>query len=306
MTRAIRLHGFDHRNLLAFLALLGVLKTLGVSRPEWNACASWIGVVPHLHVPQDANDEQVAEAVTEGLAKIGTTMKFRGEDQKPVKNLKMECEEFMNLQNNTSPEIAASLGSDGCICKKDGKVEYPPLCMMLGSGHQNFLERLEKATCLDPDRKAKSTDEIKDVLFGGWSCENETDIAFRWSPEEYRPHAYMSKDPSKVKITTTVGANRLAAVGFTAYWCVPTHNGLDVVACEKKNNSWNTFWSIWDKKLPLDSILMLMRHPDMKNIQKGHSHAIADLQKRGIESVISAEIFWDGKYRNVTWGRNVA
>jgi len=306
MGREIVLRGFKQNNLLAFLALLGLLKTLDVARPEWDVRASWVGGMPHLHVTWDVNDAQIVDAVLEGLKTIGNMMNFRDEDQKPIKTLKITPEKFQALQRNLDyNEIVTALGSDGSIDKKDGIVEYPPLCMMLGSGKQYFLERLEDAVHVKPTKKDRH--DMEDVLFGGWERAEKTQITFRWHPKEHRMHAHMSRDPSKSKkFLANVGANRLAAVGFTTYWCVPISKGLGVTACKKEDGSsgWQIFWPIWrDRKLSLDTILMLMRHPDIKKI---HKQGIRDMQKRGIQDIICAKIFWIDKYRNVSWGKNLA
>ena len=303
MNKVIKLNGFDYHNLLAFLALLGLLKTLNESRPEWKPCISWIDWIPHLHISSVVDNEQITCAVLEGLIKIGNTMRFG-----QFKNLNLKYEEFKDLQDCAPPEIMIALGSDGII-QNNKNVEYPPLCTMLGQGHQNFLPRLKNATKVNGDAEHKQAmDNIANVLFNEWKYKDESKITFRWDPKEYRPHGYRAKDPSKDTFLPVIGANRLAAVGFTNYWCVPTKGGLSTVACKKdRNRVWKTFWPIWSKKLSLDAILVLMRHPYMKAIQNGKidDDARMNLYKMGVCHVISADIFWFGKFRNVTSGRSV-
>ncbi len=302
MSKDIELHGFDGHNLLAFLALLGLLTALVRSRPEWNARASWVRVTPHLHISTEASQEQIAQAVLEGIVEIGGLMKFS-----PFKNLKLTQEEFSKLQEQISPEIMVVLGSDGAVDDKC-VVQYPPLCTMFGGGHQNFLERLENATRVDNEEYDKTVKKIKNVLFERWEYKDQgSKITFRWDPKEYRPHAYRAKNPSNEKFSAIEGASRLAAVGFTNYWCVPAKNELSTVACKRDGRIWNTFWPIWTRKMSLDAIRALMCSQYMADIQ---SNKLTHDKKSGISTIgvtqiIKADIFWDGKFRNVTWGRRV-
>ncbi len=302
MSKDVEMRGFDGHNLLAFLALLGLLTALGRSRPEWNPRASWAGVTPHLHISTEANQEQIVREVLKGISEIGGLMKFS-----PLKNLKLTHEEFSKLQERISPEIMVALGSDGAA-DDTGKVLYPPLCTMLGSGKQNFLERLENATCVDYDEGDKNIEKIKNVLFEKWEYKDkESKITFRWDPKEYRPHAYRAKNPSIEKFSAIDGANRLAAVGFINYWCVPTKNKLSTVACKRDGKTWSTFWPIWTKKMTLGSIRALMCSQYMASIQNNKLTRDEELSLKamGVTQVIKAHIFWDEKFRNVTWGERV-
>ncbi len=296
MNSEIRLAGFEHDNLLAFLALLGLLKVLDYSRPGWNAQASWDGVVPHLHLSHTTNKADMVDAVVEGIAHVGSLMQFE------EKTLKLSPEKFQKLQEKTPHEIMASLGSDGALRKEH--VQYPPLCMLLGAGHQYFLERLMKATNFSEDTAECVKEDVWNVLFEKWEYKDDSDIGFRWDHREYRPHAYRSRDPTKDRFLGVDGANRLAAVGFTNYWCVPANKGLETVSCEHGGGSTNkTFWPIWNKKLSLKSILTIMRHPLIKSMLHGNKKGVRKkLRSIGINYIMVAEIFWDGQYRNVTRG----
>lgn len=302
MSVDIKLRGFDGYNLLAFLALLGLLTALVRSRQEWSPRASWVGVTPYLHIATEASRRQIAQAVLEGIIEIGYLMKFS-----PYKNLKLTHKEFSELQKQTPPVIMAVLGSDGAI-DDNGTVQYPPLCTMFGGGHQNFLERLESATQVDNDEYTKTMEKIENVLFGKWDYKDQgSKITFRWDPKEYRPHAYRAKNPSNEKFSAIEGANRLAAVGFTNYWCAPAKDGLSTVACKRDGRSWMTFWPIWNRKLSLDAIRTLMYSRHIADIQdyKFPYNKKSDLSTIGVTQIMTADIFWDGKFRNVTWGKRI-
>ena len=303
MSEDIELPGFDGHNLLAFLALLGLLTALVRSRPEWNPRASWVGVTPRLHISAEASRDQIARAVLEGITEFGALMKFG-----PLfANLKLEREEFSKLQEQISPEIMAVLGSDGATYDRN-IVEYPPLCTMLGAGHQNFLERLENATHVDDREYDKTIKKIKNVLFEKWAYKDQgSKITFRWDPREYRPHAHRAKDPSNEKFSAIEGANRLAAVGFTNYWCAPAKNGLSTVACKKVGRNWTTFWPIWARRISLAAIRALLCSQYMTDIQsyKPMHDKKSDLSTIGVTQIMKSDIFREGKFRNVTWGERV-
>ena len=74
--------GLEPDNLLAFLALLGLLRALDVSRPKWSARVSWCSV-PLTAVLQIASEGSAAElvgAADEGIRTLGTSYEFNGED----------------------------------------------------------------------------------------------------------------------------------------------------------------------------------------------------------------------------------
>ena len=63
----IDLPGLEADNLLAFLALLGLLRSLESSRPEWRPRVSWKGPpwIARLHLTQAADEAEVAKAAAE-------------------------------------------------------------------------------------------------------------------------------------------------------------------------------------------------------------------------------------------------
>ncbi len=303
----IKLVGFDPHNLLAFLALLGILKTLEASRPEWNPHISWIDNSPYLHLTYDVDRHEIAKEVTAGIMKIGKNMKFA-----PHKNLKIKPEEFDELQKNISEDIIIALGSDGILRKDKKHVAYPPLCMMLGSGHQNFLERLEDATSINENEYEERTKRVYNTLFNEWKYNDDTKIGFRWDPNEYRSHAYRASDPSDDNVTIEDGANRLAAIGFTVFWSVPTLKGLEVIGCvDLIGRDKKIIWPIWKRKMSLSGVLFIMRHPHMKKLLRNKENTAdtrrirMNMYEYGIECVMAADIFWAGKFRNVRFGSRI-
>lgn len=292
-------------SLLGFLSLLGLLRTLGESRPEWRPRLSWKNLVPQLHLAVNADRNDVAVASVDGLAKFGAKLRF------PEPNPGTEISEFTRWQKDMDPEAVTAVGSDACPKKNDkSKADTTPLCMMFGAGRQEFLARLEQATSVRESEMEGVRAEVTSALFAQWSYgDSVPKIAFRWDPTEYRPHALQSKDPKKELIQTVNGANRLAAVGFTAYECVPTTRGLATVSCLPGEARIDVaLWPIWSEPLSLAAVKVAMGLPQVKKAAetKGDPVALEELQASGVRGIMRAALFWDGKFKNVRVAELVA
>ena len=295
MTTEHILPGLTTKNLLAVLTLFGVLKVIERSNPEWNPCTYWKDNKAYLCISKEKiTKEQIVDSVISGLISWGKGMKFEEE------NLKLSADDFRKLEEHIDPEVIVALGSDGCKKRKEEFLEDTPLCMMFGAGHQLFLDRLKRATSIENESKVK--EEIHDVLFKTWNDKiSKQNINFRWSHEEYRPHAYRDKNPSGDGTKTMDGANRLSAIGFTAYSCIPTNHGLETMCHVKKSKGGEyLIWPIWEKKLSIDAIMILMRDPIFKKIIEGEEdkEALQRLQENKITHIMKAKLFWDGQYKN--------
>src|ERR1700730_9571881 len=88
------LPGLEADNLLAFLALLGLLRALEAARPEWRARVSWGGtpVQAALHLTADAAKIDVAQAAGEGIER--TIEAFDFGDRKNVDFERVEYRKF--------------------------------------------------------------------------------------------------------------------------------------------------------------------------------------------------------------------
>ena len=175
-----RLAGLEPDNLLAFLALLGLLRALEASRPTWYPRAFWTvdapPIRPSLCIREPVSEAEVVAAVTEGLGcrtKALHLAPFRRLDEleklkkaRKKEESSLSCEEDAELKRlsalrdlKLSPEDAAerledaahgdasgadlwgSLIVDAAV-RSDGFVERTPLCLLSGQGHQHFLSRL--------------------------------------------------------------------------------------------------------------------------------------------------------------------
>ena len=305
MTSQFPLPGPPPTSLLGFLSLLGLLRTLDESRPEWHPRLSWKNLVPQLHLAGNVDQKGVTKAAVCGLMQFGKKLRF------PDRNPGVEINEFAQWQKTMDPEAVTAVGSDACPKKNDkAKADTTPLCMMFGAGRQEFLVRLEQATSVSESDKEGVWAEVSNALFARWSYgDTLPKIAFRWDPTEYRPHALQSKDPKKEIIQTVNGANRLAAVGFTAYECVPTTRGLSTVSCMPSEARIDVaLWPIWSDPLSLAAVKVVMSLPQVKKAAGGAGDpaSLEELQAYGINGIMRAALFWDGKFKNVRVAEFVA
>ena len=295
MGKVLRLEGPPADSLLGFLSTIGLVMALEKTT-KWSPKLAWKDRTAHLCINSDSDvtDDDVVKAAVAGISKFSEIMKF------PVSNLKIELDKQRELQNGLDPSIAVAFGSDACKRKNEDVAEPTPLCMMFGSGHQDFLPRLTAATTISKQELARATAQVHEALFSKWKYKDtEPKIAFRWDPTEYRPHALRATDPTKEKANTMNGANRLAAVGFTSCMCVPTRKGLSTALCGKDGG---IVWPIWSSPLSMASIRIMMTYPVLKKMLKKDvdQDTLTKLDTCGINSVMKARLFWDGKYKNVT------
>src|SRR4051794_26717588 len=136
-----RLDGLEPDNLLAFLALLGLLRALDTARRDWRARAFWDvetrPLRPVLVLLEPQTQEAVAHAATEGAASLAAAHEF---DRNGLNYKKGEARELLLSADPASEIVLACLMSDGAA-DEDGKVRSTPLCLLRGQGHQHFLER---------------------------------------------------------------------------------------------------------------------------------------------------------------------
>ena len=297
MSNEFPLAGPPVGSLLGFLSLLGLLRSLEEAGEKWKPMLAWRDDVPHLRVCEPATEQEVADAAAKGIEAFGKKLRF------PAPDPGVEVDEFRKWQREMDPEAVAALGSDACLKKDKDVVETTVLCMMFGAGRQNFLRRLSEATRAGDGGRREAQKSIHAALFSRWRyTDTVPKIAFRWDPTEYRPHALQDTDPKSDLVQTVNGANRLAAVGFTTYQCVPTRRGLSAVSCMEGGARRDyVMWPVWSNHISLAALRVLMRHPSIKEVARGGDalEARRALRSYGVKTVMKAEVFWDGKFKNV-------
>jgi hypothetical protein len=310
-----RLVGLEPDNLLAFMALLGLLRALDEVRPAWRARACWddkkqpLRPVLVLAAPQTEHD--IAVAAAEGVLKLAECFVFDRD------NLDYQQEEARALlaedaadSNPHRQMLMDALMSDGAV-RDDGRIWPTPFCLIFGQGWQYFLSRLSDVPRgILPNKlaKRKQPPDINDPsyiaasLFAPWQRADPTD-GFRWDPADDRRYALRAVDPSGDPAGQQHGANRLAAIAL------PLLPGVTVTRRDKsrflalmcsytKEGEIAFTWPIWTRPARLAAIVALLGHPTVNGGKKGGGRV-----PTGIPYLVQARRISVGKFFNVTLGR---
>ena len=310
---AHRLDGLEPDNLLAFMALLGLLRTLEEARPGWRPRVSWTvdepPLRPCLHVAEEVAGNVIVEAVTEGLAALASHHDFEGLPDLTLPPGEDTRERLRNAAGSDryTADLWAALISDAAIARDGKKVEPTPLCLMFGQGHQHFLSRLTSVPqqTIPPERGAgrnksevSETECLREALFAPWKRPDATD-SFRWDPHEDVRYALRARDPtdSKTKESTQHGSNRLAAVGLSVLTVVPRHRAgkvrLALLGGGREPNGVDTLnWPIWREPIGLAGIRALLGHPYLDRLET--RAALGVVERRQTRRISS------GRYMNFT------
>jgi hypothetical protein len=326
--RSHRLVGLEPDNLLAFLALLGLLRALEAAdqdvledqklypRAAWDLDDAPLR--PVLHVRRAMTQAEIADAAALGISALASDHRFDG---RPDLNhthrearLLLEGEATAATRNSRGrADLLAALMSDGAV--KDDKdfdaapIDPTPLCLLFGQGHQHFLARLATvpAEIAPPPRGRGKTKLIlsageclAEALFAPWRRGDPT-FSFRWDPDEDVRYALMAGDPTDAtyKARTQHGANRLAAVGIAALVIAPeTRAGRvrpAVLGGTSGRGGFSFAWPVWRPPASLAGIRALLGHPELRT-----AGALTHL---GVEDVLIARRISVGKFMNFTRAR---
>lgn len=301
MTRVAATHatlaltGLEPDNLLAFLALLGLLRALETARPHWQPLVAWTGNPPvaTLHVAcASVTAEEVAEAADQGMRALAHGYNFNGK-----KEMKFTVSEFRTLAAQVLADphrasVVAALSSDGAPKRDGDEVEPTPLCAMFGAGHQHFLERLTDAA--NPD-DADNAGALYRSLFGVWQYDGDPTKGFRWDPSEDRRYAYQFGDPADArnKVGTETGANRLAAIGFAVFTSVPGPHGLATVGVAGRRGEVDICWPLVGVPASLAGHRALLAHPWLADPEQAPM-----LRAYGVRAVARARRYQVDRYFN--------
>lgn len=322
-----RLDGLEPDSLLAFLALLGLLRSLETddgAREEgeklWPRAAWDVDqppLRPRLFVAREISTEELAEKSDAGLGMLLPSHDFGG--QKDLNYSRTSCRELLEKEAKTACrnvrhriDLLAALMNDAAI--KDDKeqpVDPTPLCLLFGQGHQHFLDRIAKvprqlAPPPPPRGKGKTAVTLSasaclaEALFHPWHRSDPT-FSFRWDPEEDVRYALMAGDPTDpaYKTGTQHGANRLAAVGLAALTVVPqTRAGRvrpGIIGGSWGSRGFSSAWPVWREPATLSAIRALLTHPDLWK-----PFALSFL---GVDCVMVAQRISVGKFMNFTRAR---
>jgi len=317
-----RLDGLEPDNLLAFLALLGLVRALdavdAVRDPadRLHTRAAFDLDRPPLRplvvLARPVSRMELAERAAEGVALLAADHDFG-----PWSDLNMSGaaarDWLVAAARSAGPrcraraDLLAALVSDGVVkLDKDptaDPVDPTPLCLLFGQGHQHFLDRLAtvpRSPAPPPRGRGKravtleAAEVLVEALFSPWH-RNDPTFSFRWDPEEDVRYALMAGDPTDpaYKGGTQHGANRLAAVGLAALTVAPTTRGGRPRPSIPGSPDGRSFaWPVWRDPASLAAIRALLTHPDLRN-----PGALSEL---GVDHVLEAKRISTGKFMNVT------
>jgi hypothetical protein len=306
-----RLIGIEPDNLLGILAMIGVLHSLEIERPVWSPRLAWAGTPwrPRLSVRAEASDAALLEAIDRGLRKLSTVHDYGGfKDLKfPIAVARKMQQEAAKCGGSMREQAISALFSDGAIKPEKDEIVAPPLCTMLGQGHQHFLARLESVSAgilpkaLQKKRGApnlNSVEYLDRALFAPWARNDETD-AFRWDPAEDRRYALRDVDPSSDPARTEHGANRLAIAGLTALISMPTGGrgsaSITTLGFSRgEDRRTRITWPIWTLRLDLQTILAVLGRPELHE----DPPAVGRLAHLGVVAAFRAYRLEVGYYAN--------
>jgi hypothetical protein len=320
-----RLEGLEPDNLLAFLALLGLLRALEAAdrrhqesdkflpRAAWDVDRPPLR--PKLFLRWSVTPEQVTERAATGLEALAATHGFDG--QKDLDYSRQECRDLLeqeaklaNVDARERADLLAALMTDAAIKDdKKGRIDPTPLCLLFGQGHQHFLDRLAtvpRQPTPAPQGKEKvavrrtASECLNEALFQPWH-RADTTFSFRWDPDEDVRYALMAGDPTDTayKSGTQHGANRLAAVGLATLTLVPEKRAgrvrPGIVGGASAANGFSFAWPIWSDPATLSAIRALIVHPDLWKPNA--------LKHLGADDVLVARRISVGRFMNFTRAR---
>ena len=315
MRSTYRLDGLESDNLLAFLALLGLLRALEQERPAWRPRVAWSVDAPPIR-PVLSVAERVTDGAITAMAAAGLNDLACRHDFGQLKNLnKLPPEEATRRLRAAATgeryvaDLWAALISDAAVRDKNKvkEAEPTPLCLLFGQGHMHFMSRLASVPkeSTPPARgtgrnktEILETDCLRETLFESWTRPDAT-FSFRWDPHEDVRYALRATDPtdSKTKETTQHGANRLAAIGLSALTVVPQLRAgrpqLRVLGGTREGDGRFVFtWPIWRDPISLATIRALLGHAQINDPASRDALGIIEFRQTRRISV--------GKYMNFT------
>lgn len=300
-TLRIRCEGLEPGKLVAFLALLGALRSLRVGRPNWRVRAWWSGEDPRpeLEVAGADGVEDVGIAMLDGIRAHRVALDFGGRkdptyEPAEVRALLAEAASSHELgEAALRLDAVSALASDAIVDPEKGLVRPTPYCLMFGQGHQHFLKNLSLVPAVMDGLPARLVAALQET----WPYA-EQGLTFRWDVEEDRRYALRAANPSGDKVQTSDAGNRLAAIGMLSLTCLPAERYVTAPGFTRTGRRAEFRWPIWGVPMGERGVLSLLRHPF---ILQG-----TGTRPCGVRRVMAAERTSVGKFLVVTQGKVVA
>jgi hypothetical protein len=249
-----RLEGLEPDNLLAFLALLGLLRSLELASPQLRPRAFWdfstAPLRPKLTICQSMSNEDVCFTALSGLAIFrdalrplrwlrtglpATRSRFRSLAQRCVKGFQA-CKTDSDKHKiwRTRCDVIACLASE--VYSGKSEVEQTPL--KLPSAQMPFIEAMFSLA-----NECDSSD-LSRALFSPWKYDDKGN-SLRLSPNEAQRYAYRASDPSPEGAHTQKGATALSGPGLLSFTMSSATKGVRLPAYRGTRREGSISWPIW-------------------------------------------------------------
>jgi hypothetical protein len=314
-TRQHRLNGLEPDNLLAFLALLGLLRALEAARPALRPRASWdlenAPLRPILTLAEAVMSEAICAGAADGIAKLVALHNFGDAadlklDTSTARSLCVNATESAALDGHYFADLCAALICDAAVDQDQARVEPTPLAYP-SVATSNFLKNLKALSesarpekRRDPSYPKDAAACIAQALFEPWK-RLDRPVGLRWDPYEAKRHAYQWRAPTKDLPTTQHGANRLAIIGLSLLTGAPAQTAarvtLSVIGGAGAGDRFSLAWPVWAQPASLAATRALLSHPRLRDPQA--------LDYLGVDHVrVTRRISLD-KFRNFTYARSL-
>jgi hypothetical protein len=259
----LRLDGLEPDSLLAFLALLGLLRSLETARPDWRPRVRWSvdepPLRPVLRFAAPVTTEDVTSAAASGATALAEVHRF---DRSLLEFTLSEARDAL-VAARSDPrraELWVALFSDGAV-NDMGFVRKTP-ANFLDVARVAFLTSLSSVFNKAKMPRRGIDAAIADALFATWR-RSDKGLSFRWDPVEDSRHALRAQAPTDDKQGVEHGANMLAALGLRSLVCAPVADRLETRGVERNAGEVVFRWPIWRPALSLATIEALLDHPDL-------------------------------------------
>lgn len=302
MMNQLELTGLDGANPLAFLAAIGTLRTLTLAWPDsdvrmsWHRTSAWR---PVLHSDRAPLDEQaVIAAIHARLTAPGAARAFGLADNLDVttgafREFARQAAQAASPDDRSWADFMAAFACEGCHDK--GIVHDTALRTMSGAGHQDFLLFMRRLVT------ETGPDHLRKALFAAWVYD-DPGPSMRWDPSDDRRYALRWDDPSKDKVRTVRGANRLAVEGLPLFPTAPVAGRLETTGFRGRGSR-DTFWTwpIWTVPIGLETLRSLLARPALQQDTPPRDVLMA----MGAAEVHRSQRITIGKYRSLSPARAV-
>lgn len=264
-----RLAGLEPDSLLAFLALVGILRALELSRPDWYVRTYWdfgsAPLRPVLKMRDPTSQAEVCAAAIDGirvyrkaLAPFSWPRSKGGDNSKAVlpasthERLRtLQRRALMALLSTSAGSSPRQVWSLRCelLCAlgvrssgfKGGKKQtfFESSPMKLTSGQMAFVgAQFDVLSCC-------TEAEVSDSLFSPWSY-RFNGASLRLSAADARRYAYRSSDPAPEGTRTEVGATALASLGLLALVMSEGTHHWRMVGYAGRRQEGILSWPLWN------------------------------------------------------------